>query len=111
MDGKIPKGHDASRLPVRLHIQRHSSVRKSIEEGEKAIALDPDFTPGYQNIAESYLFLNRPEQAKAVLQRSAQRKLPSKEKLKVQFFAAFLNRDRNGMDKTAAQIATALPYG
>jgi hypothetical protein len=82
----------------------------SIEEGKKAIGLDPDFTVGYQNIAQSYLFLNRREEAKAILQRAAERKLLSKDEEAVPFFVAFLNRDRSGMDKARAQIASSLPY-
>lgn len=88
-----------------------AQYEKSIEEGEKAIGLDPDFTIGYLNIAEAYLFLNRREEAKAILQRAAERKLPSNSGLTVQFFVAFLNRDRSAMDKAGAQIATASPYG
>jgi len=88
-----------------------AQYEKSIEEGEKAIRMDPDFTIGYTNIAESYLFLNRPEEARAILQRVAQRKLPSKDHLAVLFLAAFLNRDRSGMDKAAEQLAAASPRG
>jgi tetratricopeptide (TPR) repeat protein len=88
-----------------------AQYEKSIEEGEKAIGLSPDFTVAYQNIAQSYLFLNRREEAKAILQRAAQRKLPSKDEAAVPFFVAFLNRDRSGMDKARAQMAMNLPYG
>jgi hypothetical protein len=88
-----------------------AQYEKSIEEGEKAIGLNPDFTIGYYNVAESYLFLNRREEATAILQRAAQRKLPFKKNLTVQFFVAFLNRDRIAMDKAAAQMASGSPYG
>jgi len=75
------------------------------------LAWTPDFTIGYYNIAESYLFLNRPEEANAILQRAARRKLPMKDYFRAQFFVAFLNRDRSAMDKTAAQLASASPHG
>jgi tetratricopeptide (TPR) repeat protein len=88
-----------------------AQYEKSIVEGEKAVAMDPDFTVGYQNIAESYLFLNRPQEARGVFQRAAQRKLPSNDQLTVQFLIAFLNRDRSEMQRVSAQIATASPYG
>jgi len=88
-----------------------AQYEKSIEEGEKAIGLDPYFTVGYVNIAESYLFLNRPEEANAMRERAVQRKLSWKEGQPAQFLAAFLRRDRSAMDKTAAQMATDSPHG
>jgi eukaryotic-like serine/threonine-protein kinase len=89
-----------------------AQYEKSIEEGEKAIGLEPGFTIGYTNIAESYLFLNRPEAAKAILKRSDERKLPSsKDHLAVLFLIAFLNRDRSAMDKAAEQLSVASPRG
>jgi len=88
-----------------------AQYEKSIEEGEKAISLDPDFTVGYENIAESYLFLNRREEAMATYQRAAQRKLPSKDQATVKFFVAFLNRDRSTMDKLSEQMAKDSPVG
>jgi serine/threonine protein kinase/tetratricopeptide (TPR) repeat protein len=88
-----------------------AQYEKSIEEGEKAVALDPDFTVGYTNIAESYLFLNQPEEARNVFQRAARRKLPSNDQLTVQFLIAFLHRDRSEMHKVSAQMLRASPSG
>jgi tetratricopeptide (TPR) repeat protein len=64
---------------------------KSIAEGEKALAFDPDFSVGYENIAEAYLFLNRREEMRATLQRAAQRKRMSKNGFSLQFLDAFSN--------------------
>jgi tetratricopeptide (TPR) repeat protein len=94
-----------------LTSQGTGQYEKAVEEGQKAIALAPDFTIGYENIGEAYLLLNRPTEAKAILQRATQRKLASKDKFGVKFFAAFLERDRSAMDKAGAQIATASPHG
>jgi serine/threonine protein kinase/Tfp pilus assembly protein PilF len=88
-----------------------AQYEKAIGEAEKAIRMDPDFNIGYDNIAFAYLCLNRPEEAKATLQRAAQRKLPSKDYLRLLFFAAFLNRDRSAMDKAGAELAVEAPYG
>lgn len=88
-----------------------AQYEKSIAEGEKAIAISPDFTIGYQNVAESYLFLNRPKEATAVFQRAVQRNLPSKDSFAVVFFSAFLEGDRATMDKVSAQIAASIPNG
>jgi serine/threonine protein kinase/tetratricopeptide (TPR) repeat protein len=40
---------------------------KSLAAGQEAIRLDPDEARGYNNAAQGYLGLNRPEEAKAVL--------------------------------------------
>jgi len=88
-----------------------AQYEKAIQEAEKALRLDPDFTVGYLNIAESFLFLNRPDQVNAAHKRAADRKLPVTDNLGVQFFAAFLKRDRSAMDATALQVASASPYG
>jgi eukaryotic-like serine/threonine-protein kinase len=90
-----------------------AQYEKSIAEGEKAIVLDPDFTIIYEDIARSYLSLNRPEKAKATLQRAARRKLTSNDfsGLGVRFFLAFLDRNRSEMDKVGAQMAASCPYG
>ena len=88
-----------------------AQYEKSIAEGERAIALDPDFTVGYENIAESYLFLNRRKEAIAMYERAAQRKLPSKDQSTVKFFVAFLDGDRNAMNKFSGQLATDSPVG
>ncbi len=84
---------------------------KAIEEGEKAIALDPTFMVFYQNIEEAYLSLNRRDQIKAVSQRVAQRRLSSKEKSPVLFFAAFLDRDQTAMARIGAELAASKPLG
>ncbi len=88
-----------------------AQYEKSIEEGERAVAMNPGFTVGYQNVAESYLYLNRPAQARAIIERAMQRKLPSNDRLAVQFFVAFLERDRGAMDRVHAQLTVASPFG
>jgi serine/threonine protein kinase len=84
---------------------------KAIEEAEKALVLEPDFTVGYINIAEAYLYLNRPKDVTATMQRAAQRKLAVKDHLALMFFAGFLNRDRRAIDDAGAQMAAEAPYG
>jgi serine/threonine protein kinase/tetratricopeptide (TPR) repeat protein len=88
-----------------------AQYEKAIQEGEKAIGMDAAFSIGYANVALAYLCLNRPEEAKSTLQRAAQRALPSKDYLRLLFFAAFLERDRAAMDKAGAELAVEAPYG
>jgi serine/threonine protein kinase len=84
---------------------------KAIEEGEKALLLEPKFNIGYQNIAEAYLYLNRREQAKAKVLLARKRKLDSKDHLAVMFLVAFLDHDQNSMAQFAAELAAGKPYG
>ncbi len=88
-----------------------AQYEKAIKEGEKAIAMNPDFTIGYHNLALAYLSLNLTEEVKASMQRAAQRKLPTKDPFGTLFFAAFLNKDRSAMDKAGAQLASDIPSG
>lgn len=62
-------------------------------------------------MALSYLSLNRPEEAKAVMQRAALRKLRIQDPSATLFFAAFLNSDQSAMDKAGAQLAKDIPSG
>ena len=47
----------------------------SIEEANKALALDPDLMPPYANLAHSYMCLGRLADAEATIQRASDRKL------------------------------------
>jgi tetratricopeptide (TPR) repeat protein len=73
--------------------------------------MNPDFTIGYNNIALAYLSLGRTEEVKDTMQRAARRKLPTKDPFATLFFAAFLDGDRNAMDRAAAQLASDIPSG
>ena len=74
----------------------------SIEEGKTAIAMDPDFTPGYVNLAYSYLSLDRLEDAENILQRASSRKMETPELLVFRYYASFLKGDAEGMKRVVA---------
>jgi eukaryotic-like serine/threonine-protein kinase len=82
--------------------QEVGKYEKSIEESQKAIELDPDFTPGYVNLAWAYLFLDHPEEAKNTLQRASERKLEIPELLVLRYYMCFLQDDQAGMKRAAA---------
>ena len=46
-----------------------------MEEGQKAIELDPDFAIGYENVAFAYVYLNRLPEAEALLRKASERKI------------------------------------
>jgi hypothetical protein len=48
-----------------------------VEEGLKAIELDPDFAIGYENVAFAYLYLDSLGDAEALLHKAAERRSKS----------------------------------
>jgi eukaryotic-like serine/threonine-protein kinase len=83
--------------------QERGNYEESVEEARRAIDLDPDFTPGYNNLAWAYIFLNRLDAAEDALQRASARKLEMPEMLVMRYYIAFLNGDKVGMERAASQ--------
>ncbi|MGA7078609.1 MAG: protein kinase [Terriglobales bacterium] len=79
------------------------NYEKSIEEAQKALAIDPDLTPAYTNFAASYFYLDRPSEAESTLQRASGRKLETPDLLLMRYYLAFLKGDRVGMDREVAR--------
>jgi Tfp pilus assembly protein PilF len=75
---------------------------KAVEEGKKAIELDPDFAIGYNVLAISYQYLDHLEEAENTLQRASERKLEIPDFLVDRFGIAFLKADQAGMERAAA---------
>ncbi len=82
--------------------QGTGNYERAIEEGKIAIALDPDFTPGYVNLAYSYLSLDRLEEAENILQRASSRKMETPELLVFRYYISFLKGDVDGMKQIVA---------
>jgi len=75
---------------------------KGVEEGEKAIELDPDFAPGYAVRAFNFEYLDRLGDAGSTLRRAFERKLEIPELLVQRYDIAFLKGDKPGMERAAA---------
>jgi len=75
---------------------------QSIEETRKALRLDPDFRPGYSNLAFGYLHLDRLEEAEHALQEASERKIDIPDLMLLRFHLSFLKGDKTGMDRDAA---------
>jgi eukaryotic-like serine/threonine-protein kinase len=75
---------------------------KSTEEAKKAIALDPDFVPGYTNLAFSYVYLDRLAEAENTLKRATERKLEIPDFMVLRYYIAFLKGDSAAMQREAA---------
>jgi serine/threonine protein kinase/tetratricopeptide (TPR) repeat protein len=84
---------------------------KAVEEGEKAIAIDPNFAIGYFNVAFADLYLNRVPAAETMLHKAAERKIDVIELSLLRYFIAFLKNDWPAMEKEMAQRQTTLQSG
>lgn len=74
----------------------------SADEAEKAIDRDPDFTPGYNNLAWAYVLSDRLDNAEDTLQRAAGRNLEMPEMFVMRYYIGFLKGDKAGMDRALA---------
>jgi DNA-binding winged helix-turn-helix (wHTH) protein/tetratricopeptide (TPR) repeat protein len=76
---------------------------KSVAEAKIAIGTDPDFSIGYSILAGSYMALGRTSEAENALQRAAERKLDIPDFHVQRYVIAFLQDDKMGMEREAAQ--------
>ncbi len=97
-----PRERDAHGLLSGFTSQGSGKYQEAIEEGKKAIDLDPDFVPAYANVASAYLYLGRPEEAEKILQQASERKLEIPEYILFRYYIAFLKGDKAGMEREAA---------
>jgi len=79
--------------------QGAGNYARSIEEAQKAIALDPDFTPAYINLATSYFYLDHFKEASSVLQRATERRLEIPDAVVLSYYIAFLTDDQDGVQR------------
>jgi tetratricopeptide (TPR) repeat protein len=76
---------------------------RAVEEGQKAIELDPDFSIGYYNVAFAYLYLNRLSEAEALLRKASERQIEVIQFSLLRYFIAFLRGDKAAMEKEVTQ--------
>jgi len=81
---------------------------KAVEEGQKAIELDPDYAIGYFNVAFAYIYLNRLSDAEAMLRKASERRIEAIEFSLCRYFIAFLRNDQVAMESEMAQRRTKL---
>jgi len=97
-----PRDRDAYGLLSGFSSQGSGKYQEAIEEGKKAISLDPDFVPGYANVASAYIYLDRPGEAEKILQQASERKLEIPDYILLRYYIAFLKGDQAGMEREAA---------
>ena len=82
--------------------QGTGKYERSIQEAKAAIAFDSDFTPGYINLAYSYLALGRLEEAEKTLQQASARKMEVPELLVIRYYVSLLKGNTAGMEQVVA---------
>jgi len=97
-----PRDRDAHGLLSGFASQGSGQYEKSIEEANIALGIDPDFAPGYVNVAFAYFYLDRLAETEEAIQRAAEYKHESPELLLLRYYLAFLKGDTLGMDSVAA---------
>jgi hypothetical protein len=75
----------------------------AVEEGLKAIEIDPNYSIGYGNVAFAYLYLDRLPEAEALLRRAAEHKIEAIEFSLVRYFIAFLRNDQAAMEREVTE--------
>jgi tetratricopeptide (TPR) repeat protein len=88
--------------------QQLGKYDKSIEEGKTAVDLNPDFPPGYNNLAWGYVQLLRLPEAENTLRRASEHKVAFPEFPIMRYYMAFFRGDQQGMGREAA-LAEANP--
>jgi tetratricopeptide (TPR) repeat protein len=95
-----PRDRDAHGLLSGFASQGSGQYEKSIDQGNIALGIDPDFAIGYVNVAFSYFFLDRWAETEQAIQKASRFELP--ELLLLRYHLAFVKGDTAGMDRAAA---------
>ena len=82
--------------------QPFGDFENSVKEAAKAIEINPDFFPGYVNLAGTYGFLDRLDEAEKTLQKATERKLENPLIPIVRYQIDFLKLDQAAMEHGAA---------
>ena len=81
---------------------------RAVQEGLKAIEIDPDFSIGYENVAWAYLYLSRPSDAEALLRKAAVRKIEVTQFSLLRYAIFFLRGDTAAMEREVAERGAKL---
>ena len=76
-----------------------------VEEGLKALELDPDYSIGYENVAWDYIYLNRWSEAEALLRKASEHKVETADYSVIRYFIDFLRKDQAAMEREVVPTA------
>ncbi len=85
--------------------QGSGRYEKAVEEGLKAIALNPDYAIGYENVTFALIYQDRLQEAEALLHKAAEREMKGLCYSLCRYFIAFLMRDEAAMEREKIQQA------
>lgn len=85
-----------------LYARLFGRYEASLEEAREAVRLEPDNEENYSNLCYSYRWLNRLDEAEAVLKQAEQRKLESENLLEHRYELAFLKGDKGEIERLVA---------
>ena len=100
-----PRDVVAHGLSSGFSVQGSGQYEESIAAAKQAILLDPDVPFPYATMAYGYVYLDRFEEATGPLQLASQRKIAIPDLTELRYHLAFLNGDRDGMDRAAASVS------
>jgi tetratricopeptide (TPR) repeat protein len=76
---------------------------KAVEEGLKAIEIDPNYAIGYENVTFALIYQNRLPEADALLRRAAEHRIEIVDFSICRYFIAFLKGDQAAMEREMVQ--------
>ncbi len=98
---QYPKDVEPHGLLSAFTSQTLGRYENAVEEGQKAIQLDPDFAMGYINTAWAHVYKNNLAEAEAVLRKASERKIDVIHLSLCRYFLSFLRSDKTAMDREA----------
>jgi tetratricopeptide (TPR) repeat protein len=84
-------------------LQATGRFENSVEQAERAIALDPDLSPAYVNLAYSSFMMGRFDDAERTVRHASERGFAPPELLLLRYNIARLRNDSDGMSHAVAQ--------
>ena len=97
-----PRAVDAATMLSAFVDQPMGNFERSVEEAKRAVEINPDFFPGYLNLAGTYIFLGRLDEAEKTLHTATERKLENPFIAIGRYQIDFLKGDPAGMEREAA---------
>jgi DNA-binding winged helix-turn-helix (wHTH) protein len=96
-----PRDRDAHGLLSGFSSQGLGYYQEAIEQGTKAINLDPDWPIAYWNVATANIYLDRLDEASSIIRQAAGRKLDFDDQILLRYYIAFLKGDKAGLAREA----------
>jgi serine/threonine protein kinase/tetratricopeptide (TPR) repeat protein len=96
---KYPSDVEPHGLLSAFASQALGRYENAIEEGEKAIQLDPNFAIGYVNVVWAYVYQNRLIEAEGLLRKASERKVDVVDLSLCRYLISYLRGDQAAMER------------